>query len=196
VSQRGSRMGEGQIVRAGDVRRRFVVGMLVFTVGLLNASGVVFASVPLTPPEPAPTAPRTTAAPAPPAHCRADDCRAHCCADAAPCTASTPTRNAAHKPGRDDRDQFQQHLTNIITTSMGAAAATNVRPQLHHVDGGDVCRVQVDPCGCPVEATVAHDRNGQLVKHAQVFVRVSNATKALDEDEKQKYLSQRWPGAA
>ena len=33
-----------------------------------------------------------------------------------------------HKPGKDDRDQFQQHLANIISASMGPAAATNVRP--------------------------------------------------------------------
>src|SRR5215217_6736680 len=50
-----------------------------------------------------------------------------------------------HKPGKDDGDQFQQHLANIITASVGAAAATNVRPTIQHVDGGDVCRIQVDP---------------------------------------------------
>jgi type I restriction enzyme R subunit len=100
-----------------------------------------------------------------------------------------------HKPGQDDRDRFQQHLANIISASMGAAAATNVRPGLQRVNGGDVCRVQVDPCGFPVEATVVHDKNGQHIKQTQFFVRVANGTKALDGDEKQKYLSQRWPRA-
>jgi hypothetical protein len=52
------------------------------------------------------------------------------------------------------------------------------------------------PCGFPVEATVVHDRNGQHVKQTQFFVRVANGTKALDDDEKQKYLAQRWPAAA
>ena len=101
-----------------------------------------------------------------------------------------------HKPGKDDRDQFQQHLANIISASMGPAAATNVRPTIQHVDGGDVCRIQVDPCGFPVDATVVHDKNGQHVKQTQFFVRVANGTKALDDDEKQKYLAQRWPGSA
>ena len=101
-----------------------------------------------------------------------------------------------HKPGKDDRDQFQQHLANIISASMGPAAATNVRPTIQHVNGGDVCRIQVDPCGFPVDATVVHDKNGQHVKQTQFFVRVANGTKALDDDEKQKYLAQRWPGAA
>jgi type I restriction enzyme R subunit len=62
-----------------------------------------------------------------------------------------------HKAGHDDRDRFVQHVAQIVTTSMGAAAAT---------------------------------------KQTQFFVRVANATKALDGDEKQKYLSQRWPAPA
>ena len=78
---------------------------------------------------------------------------------------------------------------------MGPAAATNVRPTIQHVNGGDVSRVQVDPCGFPVDATVVHDKNGQHVQQTQFFVRVANGTKALDSDEKQKYLGQRWPGS-
>jgi type I restriction enzyme R subunit len=54
-----------------------------------------------------------------------------------------------HKPGQDDRERFQQHLANIVTASMGSAAATNVRPHLHRVNGGDVCRIQVDPVRIP-----------------------------------------------
>ena len=53
-----------------------------------------------------------------------------------------------------------------------------------------------NPSGSPVDATVLHDKNGQRFKQTKFFVRVANGTKALDEDEKQKYLSQRWPGAA
>ena len=29
---------------------------------------------------------------------------------------------------------------------MGDAAVTNVRAQMHHVDGHDICRVQVEMC--------------------------------------------------
>ena len=42
------------------------------------------------------------------------------------------------KQGQDPRDWFQQHLSNIISTSMGDAAVTNVRAQMHHVDGHDM----------------------------------------------------------
>lgn len=98
-----------------------------------------------------------------------------------------------HKPGHDDRDRFVQHLAQIIGQAMGDAAATNVRPQIHHVDVGDVCRIHVDPCGFPVDATVLHDVNGQYVKKTQFFVRIANGTKALSDDERQKYIGQRWP---
>jgi len=100
-----------------------------------------------------------------------------------------------HKPGQDDRDQFQQHLANIISASMGPAAATNVRPKIQRVNGGDICRVHVDPSGFPAAATVVHDKNGQHIRRTEFFVRIGNGTKALDDDEKQKYLSQRWPAS-
>jgi hypothetical protein len=50
--------------------------------------------------------------------------------------------------------------------------------------------------GFPVDATVIHDKNSEYVKQTQFFVRGANGTKALDDDEKQKYLAQRWPGTA
>ena len=98
------------------------------------------------------------------------------------------------KAGQDDRDRFQQHLANIVTQSMGAAAATNVSPQIHHVDGHDLCRVHVLPSGFPVDATVAYEKDGQIEKKTQFFVRVANGTRALDDIERQKYLASRWPG--
>lgn len=97
-----------------------------------------------------------------------------------------------HKPGRDDRDVFQLHLGNIISQAVGAAAATNLRPEILRVDDHDLCRIHVDPAGFPVDATVVHDRNGQHVKETQFFVRIANGTRALDESEKAKYIAQRW----
>lgn len=98
------------------------------------------------------------------------------------------------KTDQDPRDWFQQHLANIISTSMGEAAATNVRPYVHHVDGHDICRVQVDPSGFPVDAKVIHQKpDGPKETRTEFFVRVANGTKPLDPVEKQKYIAQRWP---
>ena len=55
---------------------------------------------------------------------------------------------------------------------------------------------QVDPSGFPVDATVISDKNGDYVNQIQFFVRVADLTKVLDDDEKQTYLAQHWPGAA
>ncbi len=94
---------------------------------------------------------------------------------------------------QDPRDWFQQHLANIISTSMGEAAATNVRPQMHHVDEHDLCRVQVDPAGFPVDAKVIYQKpNEPKETRTEFFVRVANGTKALNSVEREKYIAQRW----
>lgn len=94
---------------------------------------------------------------------------------------------------QDPRDRFQQHLANIVSTAMGDAAATNVRPYIHHVDGHDICRVQVDPCGFPVDAKVIYQKpNGPKETRTEFFVRVANGTKALDAVEREKYILSRW----
>ena len=97
------------------------------------------------------------------------------------------------KPGQDPRDWFQQHLANIISAAMGDAAATNVRPDIRHVDGLDICRVQVDPCGFPVDARVMYQKpDGPKEMRTEFFVRVANVTKALDAVQREKYVVGRW----
>ena len=101
------------------------------------------------------------------------------------------------KADQDPRDWFQQHLANIISTSMGDAAATNVRPHLHHVDGHDICRVQVDACGFPVDAKVLFQKpDGPKEMRTEFFVRMANGTKALDVVQREKYIAGRWRSAA
>lgn len=99
------------------------------------------------------------------------------------------------KRGMDRRDQFMLHLGNIMSAALGDAAATNVRTQILAVDGHDIARIQVDPCGFPVEAKVIYQKPGEPAEtRTQFFVRVGNATKPLDAIEKEKYLLTRWPG--
>ena len=97
------------------------------------------------------------------------------------------------KQDQDPRDWFQQHLANIVAASMGAAAATNVRPQIHRVNGGEVCRVQVDPSGFPVEARVVIQKpGGPKETRTELYVRIANATRALDPVERERYVASRW----
>jgi type I restriction enzyme R subunit len=105
-----------------------------------------------------------------------------------------PDYATLRKDGKDDRDLFQLHLGQIVTQSMGAAAAANTTTQIHTVDGLDIARVHVRPSGVPVDATVTIvDKQGQHNKKTMFYVRVGNGTKDLDEQEKAKYVAGRWP---
>jgi type I restriction enzyme R subunit len=99
------------------------------------------------------------------------------------------------KPGKDNRDLFQLHLLNIIKTSMGTAASTNVTPYMHTLNGQDVCRVHVHPSAFPVDATIVIDQKGQMRKKTAFYVRTGNATSELDDAEKAKYIVGRWPSS-
>ena len=92
------------------------------------------------------------------------------------------------RPGRRGTGSSSTSPTSSAP-SMGDAAATNVRPWIHHVDGHDICRVQVDPCGFPVDAKVIYQKtNGPKETRTEFFVRVANGTKALDAVEREKYV--------
>ncbi len=98
------------------------------------------------------------------------------------------------KEGKDDSDQFLLHLNQLVENAVGLAAAANVTTTIHHVDGHDVCRLHVDPSGHPVEAEVTvADKSGQFGKKQLFFVRLNNATRAIEEDkERERYIAQRW----
>lgn len=98
-----------------------------------------------------------------------------------------------HKAGKDDRDRFELHFGQLIVNSMGEAAATNGTTQIHTVDGHDLCRVHVRPCGFPVDATIVVDKKGNLVKRQAFFVRINNGTREItDPAEREKYIAMRW----
>jgi type I restriction enzyme R subunit len=96
------------------------------------------------------------------------------------------------RDGRDDRDVFQQQVANVVTASMGAAAAAGVTVQIHTVDSRDLARVHVRPSAFPVEATITVDNKGQMEKKTAFFVRVANATRELEATERAQYVTGRW----
>jgi type I restriction enzyme, R subunit len=115
--------------------------------------------------------------------------------DGTPCGLAGDYASLRRK-GKDDRDVFELHLIDKITSAMGGATAARVSVQFHSIDGADVCRIQVQPSPVPVEADVTIDVKGQFVKKTGVFyVRSGNSTRELDGAEKAKYILGRWPGA-
>lgn len=100
-----------------------------------------------------------------------------------------------HKEGSGDRDRFLLHLTNIMVAALGEAATALTSVQLHSLGGRDVCRVHVRPSEAPVEATVTVERQGRLERVTAFFVRLGNATRAVeDPEERRRYVAGRWPG--
>jgi type I restriction enzyme R subunit len=100
-----------------------------------------------------------------------------------------------HREGKDDRDLFQLHLTQLIRNAVGDAAATNVTTSIESVDGHDVCRAQVEPAGHPVYARLKEaDSRGQMITRTRFYVRMNNQTRAIDDEEEvERYVAQRWP---
>jgi hypothetical protein len=97
--------------------------------------------------------------------------------------------------GKDDADLFDLHITNIMISSMGAAAVANVFTEFVTVDGKDVCRVHVKPSGHPVESSITIEKKGQPEKKTSFFMRLNGQSREADTDEqKQLYVAQRWGG--
>ena len=102
-----------------------------------------------------------------------------------------------HKDGKDDRDRFLLHLSQLLVNAIGATAASSISTQLHTVDGKDLCRVHVPPSGFAVEATVVVDKGGQLEKRTAFYVRIGNGTREIaDPVERQRYTATRWGPSA
>jgi type I restriction enzyme, R subunit len=97
------------------------------------------------------------------------------------------------KAGKDDRDRFGLHLSQLLIDALGPTAASAVTTQLHTVDAADLCRVHVPPSSFPVEANVKVDKGGQQVKKTAFYIRIGNGTREItDPAEKQKYTASRW----
>ncbi len=98
---------------------------------------------------------------------------------------AVPPRRAA-RPGGSAVLPARLHTLKVDRRNLAGVPSTGVTTLAR----------QVDPRGFPVDATVISDKNGDYVEQIQLFVRVADLTKVLDDDEKQTYLAQHWPGAA
>jgi type I restriction enzyme, R subunit len=99
-----------------------------------------------------------------------------------------------HKEGKDDRDTFLLHLTQVLDTSLGAAATALLSAAILSVDGHDICRLHAEPSPYPVDAEITTvDAKGQHSKRSAFFIRQLNRTREIAEEaEIQRYKAQRW----
>ena len=82
-----------------------------------------------------------------------------------------------------------------LINGLGAAAASAISTQVHHVDGQDLCRVHVPPSSFAIDARVKVEKNGQLLSMTAFYIRIGNGTREVDGAERQKYVSARWAGS-
>jgi hypothetical protein len=83
-----------------------------------------------------------------------------------------------------DRDGFELHLRQIVSSAVGEAIHVFVTVTFHDMAGKDVCQVTVQPSDHPVYA--------ELGKETIFYLRVGNATNSLAVDEAVKYVATRW----
>ena len=89
-----------------------------------------------------------------------------------------------------DLDGFRELAHGIahVQSALGKPAAAHVKVSWGHLDGGDVCRLDVHPSPVPVYA--------KITTAPKVFyVRLGNSTHEYDIEEAVEYISGNWPKA-
>jgi hypothetical protein len=86
---------------------------------------------------------------------------------------------------RANRDGYQQHLVNLISTALGRHVCANLAITFHPVDGRDICMVTVRPASAPVYSADGESK--------RFFLRTGNTTRELDTRETVEYIRHRWP---
>jgi len=87
---------------------------------------------------------------------------------------------------RKDLDGFQNWLmASLLPDRLGKPAVTHVRCGFGHLDGGDICRLDVTPSPKPVFAKTSK-------ADESFFVRVGNATQELGKQDMLDYIADHW----
>lgn len=89
---------------------------------------------------------------------------------------------------KPDRDGWELWLTDIVSTTLGRAAAAELDLQMAQLDGGTVARIDVGPAAKPIFATPTKGDKKQVF-----LVRINNSTQELSGQEALDYQKKRWP---
>lgn len=89
---------------------------------------------------------------------------------------------------KQDRDGWELWLTDVVSSSLGKAAAAELEVVFCDFDGCDVVRIDVGPAASPVFATTL---KGEKIQ--KFMARVNNSTQELAGEEALKYQKKRWP---
>jgi len=84
-----------------------------------------------------------------------------------------------------DRDGFELHLTQLISSYIGKERCLNTSLSFHDLDGKDLCLVQVEPSPKPT-----YVKEGQ---ESRFYIRTGNQTQPLGIKESIEYIQEHWP---
>lgn len=87
-------------------------------------------------------------------------------------------------------DSYEQYLTSILLNVVGKEFTAYIHPTFHVVNEKTVCQVLVDPAPEPIVIPYLFPR--KQGKEDTFFLRVGNATNALNLKESVKYVRLRW----
>jgi hypothetical protein len=89
---------------------------------------------------------------------------------------------------KQDRDGWELWLTDLVSTSLGKVAASDLTVSICEIEGGDVARIDVGPAAEPVFATTLKGE-----KQQKFMARINNSTQELAGHEIVDYMRRRWP---
>ncbi|MGH3275956.1 MAG: GmrSD restriction endonuclease domain-containing protein [Streptosporangiaceae bacterium] len=93
---------------------------------------------------------------------------------------------------KQDADGWELWVTDLLSTTLGKAAAADMLVTLGDVDGHTVARIDVGPAARPVFATSG--KGGE--KRPVFLVRINNSTQELTGQEAHEYQRARWPDSS
>ena len=82
------------------------------------------------------------------------------------------------------RDRYENWLTTLFETRLGKPAATHATISFEALDGGDICRVDVEPSTTPIYVSKGTS--------ADLYVRINNSTRLLNTAEAVEYIAAHW----
>lgn len=85
---------------------------------------------------------------------------------------------------RGDRDRWESWLTTVLDSNLGRPAVPYVAISFEHLEGHDVCRIDVRPSPKPVYVTSG--------RSADLYVRLNNSTRLLNTADAVEYISAHW----
>ncbi len=87
--------------------------------------------------------------------------------------------------GRQDRDGFENHFTQIFNKMIGAEFRHHAQLRFHTLEGKELCVVDVEPSTAPVYLRLDNDEH--------FYVRTGNVSTPLRLSEVESYARSRWP---